>query len=63
MSEFIKENTDGAEKTEFGITREDIEKTISTFVKGMSQEEIRRFEGIYRQYEDKGQKVDMSKQK
>ena len=64
MSEFIKENTDGKEEeegVEFGITRTDIEKTIQTFVKGMNQQEIRRFEDIYRKYEDKGQKVDMSK--
>ena len=61
MSEFIKENTEEGESREFGITRADIEKTILTFVKGMSQQEIRRFEEIYRRYEDKGQKVDMNK--
>ena len=48
MSEFIRENSDKTDGAEFGINRADIEQTFQTFVKGMSQQEIRRFEEIYR---------------
>ena len=60
MSEHIQKSDESAS---FGINRQDIWDTLSNFVKGMSREEVRRFEQIYGKFEDKGQKVDVASQR
>lgn len=53
MSEVLKQ-AEGApasmEEPDFTIGEEDVRESLKTFVKGMSEEEKRRFLGIYRKY-------------
>lgn len=39
---------------DFSIGEEDVKEALNTFVRGMSEDERRRFLGIYAKYQDKG---------
>ena len=58
MSQVLKneERGDGSsgEEPDFRIAEQDVRESIKTFVKGMSEQEKRRFLGIYAKYQDKG---------
>jgi hypothetical protein len=47
------ENDDGIEAN-FRISQQDVRESMKTFVKGMSEQEKRRFLAIYAKYQDKG---------
>ena len=53
-----------AEVQEFGIDREDVRRAFESFSKGMSSKEIARFNRVYADFQDKGQKKpDLTQQK
>ena len=39
---------------DFSIGPEDVRESLKTFVRGMNEQERRRFLGIYAKYQDKG---------
>ena len=60
MSDTLKALQDNAqddaeEVAEFGIDRSDVRRAFETFARGMSAEEIARFNRIYADYQNKGQ--------
>ena len=59
MSEVLKNEEKGGSdggkiEPDFRITQTDVRESMKTFVKGMSEQEKRRFLGIYAKYQDKG---------
>ena len=55
---------EAAEVQEFGIDREDVRRAFESFSKGMSSKEIARFNRVYADFQDKGQKKpDLTQQK
>ena len=52
MSEILKNQID--EEPDFSIGENDIRETLKSFVKGMNKDEMNRFIGIYKKYQDKG---------
>ena len=45
---------DDDDDVDFSIGEEDVRESLKTFVKGMSEQEKRRFIDIYNKYQDKG---------
>jgi hypothetical protein len=41
-------------EADFRISQQDVRESMKTFVKGMSEQEKRRFLAIYAKYQDKG---------
>jgi len=63
MSEAIKEQTGDNQEVDVSISEDDLEKSLTTFVKGMNAQEMTRFSEIYRKFQDKGSSAQIKKQK